>query len=219
MLGKTKVSTRVGEFGPEIGFAFGIASSNQPVYLIKYHASGMPLHHGWNGDKWLGGSPAPGRRNFYPGESSTDPNIGSLYANMLKQFQEGVAYLQKKGVTPNIKGVLWMQGEQDSKQEESATSYASSLRRLRKRIAEDMKTKLDLPLVFGQVLPHDPPLERFNSETRFESRWPHATPFRENLNRWSTPPWSRRTDFLCCKILSTTMRKGSGNLGKPSQRG
>ncbi len=54
-----------------------------------------------------------------------------------------------------------MQGEQDSKQEESATSYASSLRRLRKRIAEDMKTKLDLPLVFGQVLPHDPPLERF----------------------------------------------------------
>ncbi len=161
VLGETKVSTRVGEFGPEIGFAFEIASSNHPVYLIKYHASGMPLHHGWNGDKWLGGSPAPGRRNFYPGETSTDPSIGTLYANMLKQFQAGVAQLQKQGMTPNLKGVLWMQGEQDSKQEESATSYAFSLRRLRKRIAEDMKTKLDLPLVFGQVLPHDPPLDRF----------------------------------------------------------
>ncbi|MEZ6094458.1 MAG: sialate O-acetylesterase [Pirellulaceae bacterium] len=161
VLGQTKISSRIAEFGPEVGFAIHMASAKKPVYLIKYHASGMPLHHGWNGDKWEGEEPAPGRRNFYPGEKSVDANVGTLYAAMRNQFQSGVKHLSEQGFTPTVRGFVWMQGEQDSKNEVSAKAYATSLKHLRQRLSEDMNTVPDLPLVFGQVLPHEPSLERF----------------------------------------------------------
>ncbi len=161
VLGTTKVSTKISEFGPEIGFALEAASESRPVYLVKYSASGMPLHHGWDGNEWTGDSFAPGRRNFYPGENSKDPNIGKLYVSMRSEFQSAVKHLIDAGLTPNIRGMLWMQGEQDAKNQISASSYAASLSRLRKRVAEDMAADQDFPLVFGQVLPYEPWLERF----------------------------------------------------------
>ena len=53
-----------------------------------------------------------------------------------------------------------MQGEADAKHERSATDYATSLRRLRDRLAADLGVE-SLPLVFGQVLPHEPAVARF----------------------------------------------------------
>jgi len=161
VLGTTKISTRITDFGPEVGFALGTAVADRPVYLIKYHASGMPLHHGFDGNKWVGGDPAPGRRTFYPGEKADDANAGTLYAAMVKQFRAGVTHLNEQGHTPAVRGFVWMQGEADAKQKESATTYAASLSRLRKRLTEDMTTAPDLPFVFGQVLPHEPPAARF----------------------------------------------------------
>ncbi len=161
VLGQTKTSTRVGEFGPELGFALAMATAERPVYLIKYHASGQPLHHGWNGNRWVGGKPDLGRRNFYPGETPGDTHRGTLYTKMLKQFQAGICSLETQGHTPIVRGFLWMQGEQDSKNEVSATTYASSLKRLHRRLADDLDLKKPLPMVFGQVIPHEPPLARF----------------------------------------------------------
>ena len=42
-----------------------MATEERPVYITKYAASGMGLHHGWHSGRWDGGEPAPGRRNFY----------------------------------------------------------------------------------------------------------------------------------------------------------
>lgn len=164
VLGKTKTSSRAGEFGPEVGFALGMATPEHPVFLIKYHASGMPLHHGWHANQWQGAEPAPGRRNFYPGESAEDPNQGTLYQAMLKQYVAGIEHLKTQHKSPVIRGFLWMQGEQDSKHELSATTYAMSLKRLRDRLSSDLQVK-KLPMVFGQVLPHEPALERFTHRT------------------------------------------------------
>lgn len=168
--GKTNTANRVTTFGPEVGFALGTATADRPVYLIKYHASGMPLHHGFNGGKWVGGDPAPSRRTFYPGEKAGDANTGTLYAAMVKQFQAGVKHLNEQGHTPTVRGFVWMQGEADAKQKESAATYALSLNRLRKRVAEDLKTAPDLPFVFGQVLPHDPPAARFTHRTEIREQ-------------------------------------------------
>lgn len=162
VLSTTKVSTRISEFGPEIGFALEIARANHPIYLVKYHASGMPLHYGWDGNTWVGGNAAPGRRSFYPGEVPEDANTGSLYVAMLAEFRRARRHLEEAGFNPRIRGLVWMQGEQDSKHVVSASNYAASLRLLRKRLAEDMSLRDDLPIVFGQVLPHEPPLERFS---------------------------------------------------------
>ncbi len=170
VLGKTKTSTREGEFGPELGFALAMATAERPVYLIKYHASGQPLHHGWNGNRWMGGGPAPGRRNFYPGEKPGDGNQGILYAKMLKRFCIGIDLLKDQGHTPVVRGFLWMQGEQDSKNAISATSYATSLKRLHRRIAGDLGLEKPLPMAFGQVLPHEPPLDRFTHRDEIRSQ-------------------------------------------------
>jgi len=161
VLGKTRTSKRAGELGPEVGFGLEMATAKRPVYLIKFAASGMPLHHGWNGARWVGGAPAAPRRNFYPGENTADKNKGALYLEMLKKFRGGIAQLKKEGHTPVVRGFAWMQGEQDSKKKESALAYATSLRRLCRRLGEDVGLAGSIPTAFGQVLPHQPAGTRF----------------------------------------------------------
>ncbi|UUO06870.1 sialate O-acetylesterase [Blastopirellula sp. J2-11] len=168
VLGQTKISTRAGEFGPEVGFALQMASAEHPVYLIKYHASGMPLYHGWNGGTWAGTEPGPKRRNFYPGITAADPNVGKLYQQMLAMYRKGLTQLAKQGEEPQVKGFLWMQGEMDAKGEQSAITYAANLKRLRDRLAADLKLDANLPMVYGQVLPHEPAHARFTH--RIETR-------------------------------------------------
>jgi len=161
VLGETRTSSKITEFGPEIGLALEVATADCPIFLVKYHASGMPLHHGWDGGMWVGGDPAPGRRTFYPGENTDDPNMGTLYVKMREEFRAALEHLKQSGRQPMVRGFVWMQGEQDSKEEISAASYAESLKRLRGRLAEDLQCDEPLPMVFGQVLPHVPALERF----------------------------------------------------------
>lgn len=169
VLGKTKTSARAGEFGPEIGFAHEMTSDGKEVYLIKYFASGMPLHAGWNGNKWIGLPATNGRTNFHPGLNAQDPNKGRLYTAMIKRFLNGLKAVGAAGHTPNIRGFLWMQGEQDSKNEISASQYAANLKRLKTRLSEDIKVN-ELPMVFGQVLPYSPALERFTHRKEIRSQ-------------------------------------------------
>lgn len=168
-IGITKTSARLGEFGPEVGFSKEMAKDGKDIYLIKHFASGMPLHYGWNGNKWLGGVPTKGRTNFYPGLNASDTNKGKLYQKMHKRFSDGIKTLEAAGHTPNIRGFLWMQGEQDSKKSQSASEYAANLKLLRSRICEDFKTP-EIPMVFGQVLPHTPALARFSHREQIRSQ-------------------------------------------------
>jgi hypothetical protein len=160
VVGATRTSNRPGEFGPEIGFATALPPNGRDHYMVKYAASGMPLHHGWNAATWVGDPPGPKRRSFYPGERPADPNQGTLYREMLTRFRAAIAAVKERGDTPAIRGFAWMQGEADAKHERSATEYAASLRRLRDRLAADLGVAA-LPFVFGQVLPHEPAMDRF----------------------------------------------------------
>ena len=160
VVGTTRTSNRPGEFGPEIGLATALPEAGPGRYLVKYAASGMPLHHGWNAAAWVGDEPGAKRRNFYPGEEPDDPNQGTLYREMLTRFRAAITSLRERGDTPVVRGFAWMQGEADAKHERSATDYAASLRRLRDRLAADLSVE-SLPFVFGQVLPHEPALARF----------------------------------------------------------
>lgn len=160
IVGTTRTANQPGEFGPEIGLATALPANDRGHYLVKYAASGMPLHHGWNAATWVGDPPGPKRRTFYPGERHDDTNQGTLYREMLARFRAALAALQERGDTPVIRGFAWMQGEADAKHGRSATDYAVSLRRLRDRLAADLGVE-SLPFVFGQVLPHEPALPRF----------------------------------------------------------
>lgn len=166
VLGKTRTSSNAERFGPEFGFALSMATAERPVYLIKYHASGMPLHHGIHGGEWVGPGHGPNRRNFYPGAKDGDPNAGILYKAMLARFRGGIGSLAGSGKKPIVRGFLWMQGEQDAKHKEPAASYSASLRQLKARLGQDIGAVF--PMVYGQVLPHEPGPARFThrKETR-----------------------------------------------------
>ncbi len=162
--GVTKTSARASQFGPEIGFAHALASlePGRPIHIVKFFRSGQPLHHGWDAGRWVGGEPAPGRRTFYPGVDISDPNIGVHYQAMLIQAKGAFQALRVQGHEPVLRAVVWMQGEADSKHEQSAGAYAHSIARLKSRIEHDLGSSA-VPFVFGQVLPHEPALDRFTS--------------------------------------------------------
>lgn len=155
VVGTTLTAKRPGEFGPEIGFAVAWPDDGRPRYLVKYASGGVPLHHGVDAADWVGDEPGPGRRNFNPGDRADDPNQGTFYRAMIDRFRDAIAALRRRGDTPRVRGLLWMQGEADAKHERAALAYAASLRRLRDRLAEDLGVDT-LPIVFGQVLPHEP---------------------------------------------------------------
>jgi hypothetical protein len=173
--GQTRTSTHKIEFGPEITFAKALGGRvpDRDLYLIKYHASGQPLHHGWHGDKFHDGPPAPNRRNFYPGEKSGDANTGTLYRNLQATFQAALENLRQRKIVFKVGGFLWMQGEQDAKHQTSATEYAASLKRLKRRLEEDLGTS-GVPFVFGQVLPFEPAMERFTHRREIRESQRHA---------------------------------------------
>ncbi len=168
----TKISSRKGELGPELGFAKAISQlrPDQTIYLVKFAASGQPLHHGWDGNQWVGGSPSPMRKNFYPGLSADDPNIGVHFQAMMQRFKSATQALSQANIDFKVAGLVWMQGEQDAKHEISATSYAESLALLKQRWQEDLGPT-EVPLVFGQVLAHSPTLARFT----------HRDPLRQSM--------------------------------------
>lgn len=174
VVGETKTAARETQFGPEVGFAAAMASDAKPVYLVKYFASGQPLFHGWNSNRWAGVEPGPGRRNFYPGESADDANVGTLYSAMVKRYRAALENLEAAGQTPIVRGFVWMQGEQDAKNELSATLYGESLKRLRNRLAEDVGAKSPMPMVFGQVLPYEPAMDRFTHRTEIRQAMANA---------------------------------------------
>jgi len=151
-----------GRFGPEVGFAGTMASlpPNKTIYVIKFALSGQPLHAGFHGAKWMGEMPGPNRNTFYPGTSPEDPNMGNHYKRLKGQFTEAFAKLKEAGKAPQLKGVCWMQGEADAKQEVSATTYHQSIALLKSRIEEDCQSG-PVPFVMGQVLPHVPWRDRF----------------------------------------------------------
>lgn len=161
VVGTTRTSTRAGEFGPEFGFALETATAERPAHLVKFHASGIGLHAGWNDQTWEGEAPAPNRRTFHPGDDPGDPNQGTAYRDMAAAFRASLEHLRESGVSPVVRGFAWMQGEQDSKQAASAITWAANLARLRARLEEDLGLEGPVPMVFGQVLPHVPAKPRF----------------------------------------------------------
>ncbi|MFN3168748.1 MAG: sialate O-acetylesterase [Phycisphaeraceae bacterium] len=170
-----------GRFGPEIGFAHYLRH-NQPgkpnVYLVKFALGGQPLDAGWDGgaadgSSWVSAEPGPNRKTFYPGTSADDPNTGLHYKKLLAHAQAAMRQLQADGYTPVLRGIVWMQGEQDAKNEVSADRYDKSLALLKQRIEEDLGAK-PVPFVFGQVLPHEPAMDRFTHRELIRQRMAEA---------------------------------------------
>jgi fibronectin type 3 domain-containing protein len=124
---------------PEIVTGFkdemALLDPDATLWTPRYRNPGVGLDSGWSGNTWLGDPPAPGRGNFYAGTGPSDPNIGNAYSAMLSAWQNSISNIDGPY---EIKGIIWVQGEQDAKNETSANRYAASLDNLIARLHEDL---------------------------------------------------------------------------------
>ena len=112
-------------FGPEISFAYEIQkTTDRPFGLIKYSKGGTSLAVDWN--------PA-------------DPD--SLYARLKEQVE-----LARQSRQIRIKGMIWMQGERDSRDEAMAAHYRENLTAFIMIARRDFDTPR-MPFVAGRVNP------------------------------------------------------------------
>lgn len=112
-------------FGPEISFAVQMqAASGKPVGIIKYSKGGTSLAHDWN---------------------PQDPK--SLYAELRHRVEAA-----QQSMPIQLKGMIWMQGERDSRDEAMASAYRENLESFIQTVRRDFKAP-QMGFVAGRVNP------------------------------------------------------------------
>jgi len=123
---------------------------SQAIATGYYRSSGKALDSGWDAGAWLGDPPGPGRQTFYPGLDDSDPITGTIYSAMIADWQTQLTAISGEYA---IKGIIWIQGEQDTKQQVSAERYATNLQLLSDRIHSDLGLGGDsVPLYYSKLL-------------------------------------------------------------------
>jgi hypothetical protein len=121
-------------FGPELNFGRTMADSlsgvGVKVALIKYSAGGTDLYNEWR---------PPGSGGI----------TGNRYKNLLNIIKMALDSLPGQ-YTPEIAGIVWMQGESDGTNAYWATAYQTNLTNLIADLRNDEK-KPELPFVAGMV--------------------------------------------------------------------
>jgi len=120
-------------FGPEIGFARAMlqAQPGRKLALIKGSKGGTSLRADWK-----------------PGIKGDKESQGPRYRDFVETIRMATRQLQQRGDSFSIRGLLWHQGESDSKS--STSLYRRRLNELISRIREDIAVP-DLPVVVGEV--------------------------------------------------------------------
>ena len=120
-------------FGPEIGFAHSMLKKHpkQKLALIKGSKGGTNLRADWK-----------------PGVKGDPQSQGPQYRDFMETIQVAKQQLRDQGHQFKIRGLLWHQGESDSKS--STKVYKRRLKELINRIRQDVDLP-ELPIVVGEV--------------------------------------------------------------------
>lgn len=120
-------------FGPEIGFAAAMekSQSDRRFAFIKGSKGGTSL-----------------RRDWQPGVKGDPKSQGPIYRNFVETVLLATSALIKDGHTFKLRGLLWHQGESDSKS--GAETYHRRFVAFAERVREDLKAPM-LPIVVGEV--------------------------------------------------------------------
>lgn len=124
-------------FGPELGFGNRLQEllPDRKIALIKHAASGTNLYLDWN-----------------PGKDAADvEHFGRQYKLFVKTVDLGLQGLRERGFAPNIRGMIWQQGESDQKAN-AADEYGANLAHFIGRVREEFHVP-DMLFVYGYVLP------------------------------------------------------------------
>ncbi len=163
------------KFGVELSMGTRLKQLNQrrEIALIKHALSGSNLYKQWN-----------------PGENKKDTeNFGPEFEKFINTVENGLKELEAKGFEPNIKAMVWQQGEGDARDiagMENSLNYGKNLNHFIKRVRQELNAKRML-FVYGYVIPV--PLARFTGreEVRIAQK---------NLDQYSGHPLALKGAFV-----------------------
>ena len=141
-----QASETMDKFGVELSMGTALQKyyPHRKIALIKHALSGSNLFQQWN----------PGNR--------TGEKRGPEFVKWLNTVQMALETLKKKGHTPVVRAMVWLQGEADARfdaGEENSLQYGQNL----KNFIEEVRRLLDAPdmlFVYGEVMPME--AERFS---------------------------------------------------------
>ena len=124
-------------FGPELGFGNRLQGllPDRKIALIKHAQSGSNLFSQWN----------PGR------DAADRDHFGPQFKAFVETVELGLAGLRDRGYEPTIRGMIWQQGESDSKGD-AAGAYGANLAHFIARVREQFHAS-ELVFVYGYVMP------------------------------------------------------------------
>ena len=134
-------------FGPELsmGTALKKAYPDREIAMIKHGLSGSNLYYHWN-----------------PGKDKSDSiNFGPEYKKFINTVVAGLKDLERQGYKPQIKAMVWQQGEGDARDiagMENSNNYGKNLNHFIKRVRQHLEAP-EMLFIYGYVIPV--PLERF----------------------------------------------------------
>jgi hypothetical protein len=116
-------------FGPEVGFGHRLHElyPNDEIYLVKYGLSSTNLAVNWNPD-----------------------GTGAVYNLFKARVNAAVQNLTAAGKSPEIAGMIWMQGESDAMDHTRAVAYETNLKNFITKVRSDFNTD-DMPFVVGRI--------------------------------------------------------------------
>lgn len=135
------------KFGVELsmGTILQQLSPDREIALIKHALSGSNLYKQW----------APGKNK------KDSENVGPEFTKFIHTVEAGLMELEAKGYKPEIKAMVWQQGEADARDIagiENNRNYGENLNYFIKRIRKQLNAPKML-FVYGYVIPV--PLDRF----------------------------------------------------------
>jgi iduronate 2-sulfatase len=138
--------TNPASFGPEITYGRDMADAlpDQNIALIKYAVGGTSLATNWR-----------------PPDENGE-NAGPLYETFMTRIDSALGLLSAEGEW-EVAGMLWMQGERDARELETAQAYEQNLTNFIASIRDDVGVA-DLPFVIGQI--SDSPVFPYNAIVR-----------------------------------------------------
>lgn len=140
-LGAGKHPGPPGGFGPELSFGHTLAAhSPRPIVLVKVAKGGTNLANHWSPTP--GSNPAPGSA-VTPGSDSApgnDEKLG-LYTKLITATQACCKQLAAEGLQPNLRGLLWYQGESDCEDADKANAYQARLADFIKHLRQDLQAE------------------------------------------------------------------------------
>ncbi len=126
-------------FGPELFFGISVAETwaDEKILIIKYSAGATSLHGCWNPD-W----------HFDKAAVLGEENEPRLYEQFISYVKEVLSILGDDEY--EICGMLWVQGETDSRNPIAAAAYGDNLQELIRQIRIDLHQEA-LPFLMFQV--------------------------------------------------------------------